>query len=118
MNTADFIQSGCATFVRTSTELRGGFTGAMRIAHLADAFRLRAEPHGNTIYARHLCMAIPNCTYYESLVTSNPVKRELGVNARGMVFAPRGPGVGLPAGPHYPPELESYVVDLAESEVP
>lgn len=118
MNTADFIQSGCATFVRTSTELRGGFTGAMRIAHLADAFRLRAEPHGNTIYARHLCMAIPNCTYYESLVTSNPVKREIGINARGIVAAPSGPGVGLPPGPHYPTELESYVVDLSESEIP
>lgn len=115
MNTADFISSGAATFVRTSTEIRGGFTGAMRIAHLADAYRLRAEPHGNTIYARHLCMAIPNCTYYESLVTSNPVVREAGINEKGIVKAPRGPGVGLPLGPHYPQELEPYVVDLAES---
>lgn len=115
MNTADFISSGAATFVRTSTEIRGGFTGAMRIAHLADAYRLRAEPHGNTIYARHLCMAIPNCTYYESLVTSNPVVREAGINEKGIVMAPRGPGVGLPLGPHYPQELEPYVVDLAES---
>ena len=32
MNTADFIASGCATFVRTSTGLKAGFTGAMRIA--------------------------------------------------------------------------------------
>ncbi len=117
MNTADFIQSGSATFVRTSTELRGGFTGAMRIAHLADAYRLRAEPHGNTIYARHLCMAIPNCTYYESLVTSNPVRREVGINARGVVAAPTGPGVGLPMGPHYPAELEKYVVDLSSTDV-
>ena len=118
MNTADFIHSGCATFVRTSTEIRGGFTGAMRIAHLADAYRLRAEPHGNTIYARHLCMAIPNCTYYESLVTSNPVRREVGINARGVLAAPPGPGVGLPMGPHYPAELEQYVVDLASTVVP
>ncbi|MFZ2056083.1 MAG: enolase C-terminal domain-like protein [Acidimicrobiales bacterium] len=113
MNTADFIASGCATFVRTSTELRGGFTGAMRIAHLADAFRLRAEPHGNTVYARHLCMAIPNCTYYESLVTTNPVQREFGIDENGMVKAPMAPGVGLPVGPEYPKALESYVVDPA-----
>ena len=46
MNTGDFIASGAATFVRTSAELRGGITGAMRIAHLADSFRLRAEVHG------------------------------------------------------------------------
>ena len=114
MNTADFIASGCATFVRTSTELRGGFTGAMRTAHLADAFRLRAEPHGPTLYARHLCMAISNCTYYESLVTTNPVKREAGIGANGMVAAPRGPGVGLPVGPDYPAELQPYVVDLSD----
>ena len=60
-------------------------------------------------------MAIPNCTYYESLVTSNPVVREAGINEKGIVMAPRGPGVGLPLGPHYPQELEPYVVDLAES---
>ena len=46
MNTGDFVASGCATFVRVSAELRGGFTGAMRTAHLADAYRLRAEPQG------------------------------------------------------------------------
>ena len=73
LNTADFIASGCATYVRTSANHRGGMTGAMRIAHLADSFRLRAEVHGPTEPAVHLCMAIPNCTYYESLVTSNPV---------------------------------------------
>ena len=115
MNTADFIASGCATFVRVSTELKGGFTGAMRIAHLADAFRLRAEPHGPTIYARHQCMAISNCTYYESLVTTCPAKREAGISATGMVAAPPGPGVGLQPGFEYPAELEQYVVDLDEA---
>ena len=112
MNTADFIASGCASFVRTSAELRGGFTGAMRTAHLADSFRLRAEPHGNTITSRHLCMAIPNCTYYESLVWGNPVQREAGIDDHGIVRAPRGPGIGLPAGPDYPETLEKFVVDL------
>ena len=48
LNTADFIASGCATYVRTSANHRGGMTGAMRIAHLADSFRLRAEVHGPT----------------------------------------------------------------------
>ena len=60
LNTADFIASGCATYVRTSANHRGGITGAMRIAHLADSFRLRAEVHGPTESAVHLCMAIPN----------------------------------------------------------
>lgn len=96
LNTADFIAAGCATYVRTSANHRGGITGAMRIAHLADSFRLRAEVHGPTEPAVHLCMAIPNCTYYESLVTSNPVIRESRVGADGLVRAPPGPGLALP----------------------
>ncbi len=96
LNTADFIASGCATGVRTSANHRGGITGAMRIAHLADSFLLRAEVHGPTEPAVHLCMAIPNCTYYESLVTSNPVVREARVGADGLVRAPTAPGIAMP----------------------
>ena len=114
-NTADFIASGAASFVRTSAELRGGITGAMRIAHLADAFRLRAEVHGMGNYSQHLCMAIPNTTYYESLVTSTEVIREAVVDAHGLVHAPEGIGLGLPAGPDYPPELCHLVIDAARS---
>ena len=110
MNSADFIAAGAATFgVRTGTQLRGGFTGTMRTAHLADAYRLRAEVHGPEIPNRHLCMAISNNTYYESLISSNPVQRESGIDARGMVPAPTGPGVALPAGLDYPAPLHPYV---------
>jgi L-alanine-DL-glutamate epimerase-like enolase superfamily enzyme len=115
LNTADFIVSGAASFVRTSAELRGGITGAMRIAHLADAFQLRAEVHGMGNYSQHLCMAIPNTTYYESLVTSTNVTREAVVDEQGLVHAPGGIGLGLPAGPDYPPELRHLVIDAAES---
>ena len=111
LNTADFIVSGAASFVRTGAELRGGITGAMRIAHLADAFRLRAEVHGMGNYSQHLCMAIPNTTYYESLVMSNVVTREAVVDEHGLVHAPDGIGLGLPAGPEYPPDLWHLVMD-------
>ena len=57
-------------------------------------------------------MAIPNCTYYESLVTTNPATREADISPSGMVAAPVGPGVGLQPGFDYPDELEQYVVDL------
>ena len=94
MNTGDFITSGCAAYVRTSTGLKGGFTGAMRIAHTADSFRLRAEVHGGGLPNIHLCMAIPNTTYYESLVMQNPVVQDPVVDAHGLVHAPTEPGVG------------------------
>ena len=94
MNTADFIASGCATAVRTSSGLKGGITGALRIAHLADSFLMRAEVHGGGLAATHLCMSIPNTTYYEALVDSNPVRRAPEVDANGLVRAPTGPGIG------------------------
>jgi L-alanine-DL-glutamate epimerase-like enolase superfamily enzyme len=94
MNTADFIASGCATAVRTGDVLKGGLTGALRIAHLADSFLLRAEVHGGGLPNTHLCMSIPNTTYYESLVDSNPVSRGPEVDAQGLVHAPISPGMG------------------------
>jgi L-alanine-DL-glutamate epimerase-like enolase superfamily enzyme len=110
MNSADFIAAGAATFgVRASTTLRGGITGAMRTAHLADAHRVRAEMHGSDIPNQHLCMAISNTTYYESFVTSNPAKRERWVDEKGLVHAPTGPGIALPAGLDYPKALHPYV---------
>lgn len=102
MNAADFLATGCASFVRTSTYFKGGFTGAMRVAHLADAMRIRAEVHGMGLESAHLCMAIPNTTYYESLVTTNPVTREPMVGSDGLVRAPQAPGAGLPAGIEIP----------------
>jgi L-alanine-DL-glutamate epimerase-like enolase superfamily enzyme len=110
MNSADFIAAGAATFgVRAGTTLRGGITGAMRTAHLADAYRLRAEVHGSDIPNHHLCMAIPNTTYYESLVTSSTAVRERHVDADGLVHAPRGPGIGLPNNLEYGKELQSFI---------
>lgn len=94
MNMADFIASGCASYVRTGTVYKGGFTGAMRIAHTADSFRLRAEVHSGGLANLHLCMSIPNTTYYESHVTSNPAVREPLVDSDGLVHAPTRPGIG------------------------
>jgi L-alanine-DL-glutamate epimerase-like enolase superfamily enzyme len=110
MNSADFIAMGAATFgVRVGTTLRGGITGAMRTAHLADAYRLRAEVHGSDIPNHHLCMAISNTTYYESLVTSSTVTRERHVDGQGLVHAPLGPGIALPHENDYGRELQQFV---------
>jgi len=110
MNSADFIAAGAATFgVRASASTRGGITGAMRTAHLADSFRLRAEVLGDEIPSRHLAMAISNTTFYESLVTSDDVRRKPEIDTSGFVHAPTGPGIALPAGLGYPAALLPYV---------
>ncbi|TDC46514.1 racemase [Jiangella ureilytica] len=99
MNTADFISSGCATSVRTSPHLKGGITGALRIAHLAEAYLMNAEVHGSGLLQRQLCMAVPNTTYYESQIIGNPIIPDPHVDADGMVRAPSAPGVGYDARP-------------------
>lgn len=110
MNSADFVAAGAASFgLRLSAELRGGVSGAMRTAHLADAFRLRAEPHGMGEVERHLCMAVNNATYFESLVTHTEFERGDGIDSDGFLLAPVGPGVSLPRGLDYPGELAEYV---------
>jgi hypothetical protein len=43
-------------------------------------------------------MAIPNTTYYESLVMENPVPKDPVVDSHGLVHAPTEPGVGASTG--------------------
>ncbi|MTD13380.1 racemase [Nakamurella sp. YIM 132087] len=102
MNTADFITTGCAQYVRTDAMMKGGITGALRIAHLADAFRLRAEVHGGGLAHAHLCLAIPNTTYYESLIPDVPVVREPLVGADGHVRVSDAVGIGWEEGAELP----------------
>jgi L-alanine-DL-glutamate epimerase-like enolase superfamily enzyme len=93
-NVADFIAFDAAHMVRTSTHYKGGITGGLRIAHLAEAFNLRAEVHGGGLANLHLACAIPNATYYESLVTSLPIDVESGIGSDGAISPPQAPGIG------------------------
>lgn len=95
-NTADFIAQVNCHYVRTGVDFRGGFSGAIRTAHLAEAYGLRAEVHGGGSANIHLCMSIPNTTYFESLVWGNPVRHDANVvDGRGCVKAPKPPGIGI-----------------------
>lgn len=96
-NIGDFIAAGCVPRVRTSAQFKAGVTGALRVAHLADAYHLRAEVHGMGAVSEHLCMAIPNNTYYESRVSGNPIVVEPVVAADGLVHARTAPGFGFDA---------------------
>ncbi len=98
-NVADFIKFGAAHMVRTSTHYKGGFTGGLRVAHLAESFNMRAEVHGGGPANLHLACAIPNTTYYESLIFSNPIDVEAGIGRDGMISPPDAPGIGWDARP-------------------
>jgi L-alanine-DL-glutamate epimerase-like enolase superfamily enzyme len=90
---ADFIVNGAADMVRTGVDYRG-VTGAIRVAHLADAFYMKAEVHADGPANAHLGLAIPNNTFYESYIVSNPINVEDRVGRDGLVRAPNRPGIG------------------------
>lgn len=94
-NVADFIRAGAADMVRTSVHYKGGITGALRVAHLADAFQMTAEVHGGGEANLQICLAIRNNSYYESLVTCNPIDVEPGIDREGFIHPPTGTGVGF-----------------------
>lgn len=94
MNSADFVAAGCAAGLRVGANLRAGITGSMKTAALAESFLLRAEVHGGGLPNVHLCMALSNCTYFESLVISNPVRLPSDLDSLARLRAPTGPGIG------------------------
>jgi L-alanine-DL-glutamate epimerase-like enolase superfamily enzyme len=91
---AEWLATGAADLIRTEALIKGGITGALRIFHVADAFGTTAEVHGPGLASVHLCCAVPNTTYYESMVLTNPVAREPLVDADGNARAPLVPGIG------------------------
>lgn len=97
-NIADFIAQDAADLVRVSTHYKGGVTGALRVAHLAESFNMRAEVHGGGLANLAIACAIPNNTYYESLVFSTDVVVEEGIGRDGCISPPDVPGIGWPMG--------------------
>jgi L-alanine-DL-glutamate epimerase-like enolase superfamily enzyme len=63
-NVATWIQQRALDMVRISRR-KGGFTGAIKIAHMAESFGMRAQVHGTDV---QLSAAVPNNDYVEVLV--------------------------------------------------
>jgi len=86
--------------VRTSSFYKGGLTGALKIAHLAEAHGMKAEVHGMGVANAHLGAAIPNNDFYEQLVLSTEQIRGLRKQNElpiidGFITVPEIPGLGL-----------------------
>jgi L-alanine-DL-glutamate epimerase-like enolase superfamily enzyme len=67
-NMASWIEAKALDMTRVSTFYKGGFTGAMKIAHMSESFGMRAQVHGMGLENAQLCAAISNNDYYEQLV--------------------------------------------------
>jgi L-alanine-DL-glutamate epimerase-like enolase superfamily enzyme len=105
----DFTLAGGTDFVRVDAVYDGGITGALKVAHAAEALGLDVEIHAPGPAHRHLMAAIRNTNYYElglvhpSVETTRPpvyagdYSDDLdAVDRRGHVPVPQSPGLGVP----------------------
>ena len=99
-NAAGWNDVGALDMIRTSSFYKGGITGALKIAHLAESHAIKAQVHGMGLPNAHLCAAIPNNDFYEQLVYSTEhikglkSRNELPIIA-GAITVPTSPGLGL-----------------------
>jgi L-alanine-DL-glutamate epimerase-like enolase superfamily enzyme len=98
-NAATWIQYRALDMMRTSTHYKGGITGAVKVAHLAESFGMRAQVHGGGYANAHLCAALPNNDYYEELVINTEQILRLKTNGPlrivdGWLTVPDEPGLG------------------------
>lgn len=84
-NMASWIEAGALDMTRISAAFKGGITGSMKIAHLAESFGMRAQVHGMGHANAQLCAAVPNNDYYEQLVINEQQIRDL-VNLGGIAI--------------------------------
>jgi L-alanine-DL-glutamate epimerase-like enolase superfamily enzyme len=94
-NVSTWIQQRALDMVRISRR-KGGYTGAIKIAHMAESFGMRAQVHGTDV---QLSAAVPNNDYVEVLVVdSEQIKGLKNLGARsvidGYMTASDDPGLG------------------------
>jgi L-alanine-DL-glutamate epimerase-like enolase superfamily enzyme len=100
---APWITTGATDFLRGDVAVKGGITSLVKTAHLAEAFHMNFEVHHggnslNNVANLHVIMAIKNCEFFEVLLPAAAQKygliEDIEVDARGLVHAMNGPGLG------------------------
>jgi D-galactarolactone cycloisomerase len=119
----DYLANGALDIVQPDLALCGGFSEALRISALADAFEVPLIPHvwGTGV---NFCAALqfaailpeyrgPGITYplFEYDFSANPLRDAFGtfpLGADGTVTLPSGPGLGIEINPG---QFQQFVVD-------
>ncbi len=100
---AQWIQQMATDILRGDVAVSGGITPLVKIAHLAEAFRMKCEIHHggnslNNVANLHVTMAMNNCDYYEVFPSTGANKfglvKDIEVDDQGFVYAPEKPGLG------------------------
>ena len=105
-----WIEQRATDALRGDPVIKGGITGMMKIAHLAEAYHLNCEVHDSysslmNVAALNIALAISNTTSFEVLTINPPgqfgidhtnygLADRIEVDAEGNVHAPTMPGLG------------------------
>ncbi|HEY8475787.1 MAG TPA: enolase C-terminal domain-like protein [Chloroflexota bacterium] len=101
---AEYVLRGAVDVLRGDVYWKGGITGLLKMAHLAEAHGMKLEIHHGASplmdWANlHVACAIANCEFFEVLVPES--KYAYGLQAYphpdrdGQVHAPNAPGLGV-----------------------
>jgi L-alanine-DL-glutamate epimerase-like enolase superfamily enzyme len=100
---APWLTARATDYLRGDPAVKGGLTPLVKAAHLAEGFHMNFEIHHggnslNNVANLHVIMAIRNCEFFEVLLPAGAQKyglaQDIEVDARGLVHAPAGPGLG------------------------
>ena len=104
----NLILAGASDYVRVNPDLDMGITGALKVAHMAEALGLDVEVHAAGPAHRHCVAAFRNANFYEQALvgpksgSSNADVYTCGyadnleaIDANGFVDVPEGPGLGV-----------------------
>lgn len=105
---ADFVLAGGTDFLRSDPEYDMGITGAMKIAHLAEALGIDCEIHAPGPAHRAVISAMRNTNFYEVALVGPDCQNMIPpvyacgysdqldcIDADGCVPVPQGPGLGV-----------------------
>ena len=98
-NAAEWLRHGACDRLRTSWFFKGGFTGALKVAYLAESFQIQADVHGCGPASLQLVCALPNSLYYEALVPEEVLpdatrRGPILPTAEGWVYPGEEAGIG------------------------
>lgn len=104
----DFLRAGGTDFLRADPEYDQGITGAIKTAHMAEAFGIDVEIHACGPAQRQLLGAIRNTNYYELAEVGPKLCNVVppcyadgyhddldSIDGDGMISIPDGPGLGV-----------------------
>lgn len=100
---SELIKNQSTDALRCEGGMIGGIAAMMKVAHLAEAFNMKCEPHsyGNTLEQAthlHVMLSLKNCDFFELPVPEGTydqcMKDFIRIDKQGYVNAPRKPGLG------------------------